>query len=68
MSPHWKCIKHFHTLFKKHCHGHSNPPESGMLSAKIITGGQVYESLLFQIFIENIDIHRQTIDVKIEED
>ena len=69
MSPHWKCIKHFHTLvFKKHGHGHSNPPESGMLSAKIITGGQVYGSLLFQIFISNIDIHRQTIGVKIEED
>ena len=42
--------------------------KAGCMSAKIITGGQVYGSLLFQIFISNIDIHRQTIDVKIEED
>ena len=42
--------------------------KAGCMSAKIITGGQVYGSLLFQIFISNIDIHRQTIGVKIEED
>ena len=65
MSPHWKCIKHFHTLVVMVTQIHL---KVGCISAKIITGGQVYGSLLFQIFISNIDIHRQTIDVKIEED